>query len=55
SIQVSKLANENLNLNSPVLLINELSSNSIIINNKQLLDSVINISESLLPIPIPES
>ncbi|CAG8669819.1 25468_t:CDS:2, partial [Gigaspora rosea] len=36
-------------------IINEQSSNSIIINNKQSLDSIINTSESLLPIPIPEA
>ncbi|KAF0372733.1 protein far1-related sequence 11-like isoform x1 [Gigaspora margarita] len=44
SIQTSKLTNENLSLNLPVPLINE-----------QSLDSVINTSESLSPIPIPES
>ncbi|CAG8744146.1 4481_t:CDS:1, partial [Dentiscutata heterogama] len=55
SIQVSKLDNENLNLNLPIPLINKLLSDSIIINSKQSSDSVINTSESLLPIPIPES
>ncbi|CAG8769263.1 24461_t:CDS:2, partial [Dentiscutata erythropus] len=55
SIQASKLTNENLNLNSPVPLISEQTSDSISINNKQLSNSVIDISESFLPIPIPES
>ncbi|CAG8831573.1 8927_t:CDS:2, partial [Gigaspora margarita] len=55
SIQASKLTNENLSLNLLVPLINEQSSDSVIINNEQSSDSVINTSESLLPIPIPES
>ncbi|CAG8752902.1 20050_t:CDS:2, partial [Dentiscutata erythropus] len=54
SIQASKLTNENLNLNSPVPLINEQTSDSISINNEQSSNSVIDISESFLPIPIPE-
>ncbi|CAG8797221.1 22582_t:CDS:1, partial [Dentiscutata erythropus] len=55
SIQASKLTNKNLNLNSPVPLINERTSDSISINNKQSSNSVIDISESFSPIPIPES